>query len=121
MIYKKLQATFGRLENEELELREGLNIITCGNESGKSTWAEFLLAMLYGVDSRSRGKAGELPVKTKYAPWSGKPMEGRLELEQDGRRLFISNSRSPPAIRFSSSCSCCFCRMRAESSDSRSC
>ena len=92
MIYKKLQATFGRLENEELELREGLNIITCGNESGKSTWAEFLLAMLYGVDSRSRGKAGELPVKTKYAPWSGKPMEGRLELEQDGRRLLLQRT-----------------------------
>ena len=46
------------------------------NEAGKSTWAEFLLAMLYGVDTSEREKTGVLPVKTKYQPWSGKPMEG---------------------------------------------
>ncbi len=92
MIYKHLQATFGRLENEHLDLHEGLNVITCGNESGKSTWAELICAMLYGVDTRSRARAGELPVKTKYAPWSGKPMEGRLELEKDGQNLVLQRT-----------------------------
>ena len=95
MIYRKLQATFGRLENQTLELRPGLNVITCGNESGKSTWAEFISAMLYGVDTRSRARAGELPVKTKYAPWSGSPMEGRIELEKDGRRLVLQRTTVP--------------------------
>ena len=44
----KLSASFGSLQNAELTLDEGLNVITAPNESGKSTWAAFLMAMLYG-------------------------------------------------------------------------
>lgn len=77
----RMTATFGRLEQETLSLTDGLNVLQMPNEAGKSTWAEFLLAMLYGVDTSEREKTGVLPVKTKYQPWSGKPMEGVIELE----------------------------------------
>ena len=51
MMIKKLDATFGKLEGESLELHDGLNVISAPNESGKSTWCAFVRAMLYGVDS----------------------------------------------------------------------
>ena len=80
MIIRRMKGTFGTLAGEELKLGEGLNIIYAPNESGKSTWCAFLRAMLYGVDTAQRAKGGQLPDKTKYAPWSGAPMEGELEL-----------------------------------------
>ena len=92
MKLKSMQATFGRLDSKRLELQPGLNIISGGNESGKSTWTEFLTAMLYGVDTRARGKGAELPVRTKYDPWNGKPMAGRLELEWQGRHIALERT-----------------------------
>lgn len=88
----KLSASFGSLQNAELTLDEGLNVITAPNESGKSTWAAFLMAMLYGVDSSERTTKMNLPVKTKFKPWSGAPMEGRMELEWQGKRITIERS-----------------------------
>ena len=67
----KMTATFGKLQNETLTLNSGLNILHRPNEWGKSTWSAFLVAMLYGVDTSEREKNGILPIKTKYAPWSG--------------------------------------------------
>ena len=97
----RMTATFGRLEQETLSLTEGLNVLQMPNEAGKSTWAEFLLAMLYGVDTSEREKTGVLPVKTKYQPWSGKPMEGVIELEHAGRRITLtrtSTARAPLGV-----------------------
>ena len=79
----KLTASFGKLENETLRFHDGLNVIYAPNESGKSTWCAFIQAMLYGVDSSQRAKAGYLPDKLRYAPWSGAPMEGTMELTSD--------------------------------------
>ncbi|MBQ1264581.1 MAG: AAA family ATPase [Oscillospiraceae bacterium] len=96
-----MTASFGKLENATLTPTEGLNIITLPNESGKSTWAAFLLAMLYGVDTSERSTAGKLAVKKKYEPWSGAPMQGRMEVEHNGRRITIertSTGRVPMGV-----------------------
>lgn len=90
MIIRKLTASFGKLQQDTLELHPGLNVIESGNESGKSTWCAFIGAMLYGVDSSAREKGGILPVKVKYAPWSGAPMEGVMELTQEGSDITIT-------------------------------
>lgn len=88
-----MTASFGRLENETLELTPGLNVLSRPNEAGKSTWAAFLVAMLYGVDTAERARQGVLPAKTKYKPWSGKPMQGVLEVQtDDGRRIRVERS-----------------------------
>ena len=79
----KLTASFGKLENETLRFHDGLNVIYAPNESGKSTWCAFIQAMLYGIDSSERVRAGYLPDKLRYAPWSGAPMEGSMELTAD--------------------------------------
>ena len=83
MKINKVTASFGKLQNETLRFHEGLNIIYAPNESGKSTWCAFIRAMLYGVDSSERSRAGYLPDKLKYVPWSGAPMEGTMELTAD--------------------------------------
>lgn len=99
MIIQKMKATFGTLAGEELKLGEGLNIIYAPNESGKSTWCAFLKAMLYGVDTSQRGRNGQLPDKTKYAPWSGAPMEGEIQLTHGGKDITLRrttpNERAP--------------------------
>lgn len=90
MKINKLTASFGKLENETLSLHDGLNVIYAPNESGKSTWCAFIMAMLYGVDSSERARAGYLPDKLRYAPWSGAPMEGSMELTADRRDITIT-------------------------------
>lgn len=94
-----MTASFGKLEQETLTLGPGLNLLSRPNEAGKSTWAAFLLAMFYGIDTTERAKQGMLPAKTKYKPWSGQPMQGTLLLETgDGRRIRLertSRGRTP--------------------------
>ena len=104
MIIRHMQGTFGTLDGEQLRLDTGLNIIYAPNESGKSTWCAFLRAMLYGIDTSQRARAGFVPDKQKYAPWSGKPMAGELELEQDGKCITIrrwTEAKSAPMRGFS--------------------
>lgn len=85
----KMTATFGKLEHETLTLEPGLNIITAPNEWGKSTWCAFLIAMLYGLDTRAKTTRAALADKEHYAPWSGSPMEGRIDLNWNGRDITI--------------------------------
>ena len=87
-----MTATFGKLQGQTLELRDGLNIIEAPNETGKSTWCAFLTAMLYGINSRERDRAGFIAEKNRYAPWAGTAMSGRLDCLADGRELTITRT-----------------------------
>ncbi len=84
-----MTATFGKLDRETVEFRGGLNVICAPNEWGKSTWCAFLCAMLYGIDTRERTGKESLADKERYAPWSGKPMEGSLRISHGGRDITI--------------------------------
>ncbi len=104
MKINKVTASFGKLQNETLRFHEGLNIIYAPNESGKSTWCAFIRAMLYGVDSSERSRAGYLPDKLKYVPWSGAPMEGTMELTADHCDITLTRTtraRNAPMRDFS--------------------
>ena len=104
MTINKLTASFGKLNGESLELTEGLNVICAPNESGKSTWCAFIRAMLYGIDSAERQKAGHLPDKLRYAPWSGAAMQGEMELSAGGKDITITRAtklKSAPMREFS--------------------
>ena len=89
MKIRRMTATFGRLDKAELSLEDGLNLLELPNEGGKSTWCAFLLAMFYGIDTSRRAAKGTIPAKTKYKPWNGAAMEGRIELEWQGREITI--------------------------------
>ena len=104
MMIRKCTASFGKLNNETLSFRDGLNVIYAPNESGKSTWCAFIQAMLYGIDSSERARAGYLPDKLRYAPWSGAPMEGTMDLVADRCDITISRrtrGKSGPMQEFS--------------------
>ncbi len=101
MKIESMHATFGKLKTETLSLNPGLNVLEMPNETGKSTWCAFLLAMLYGVDTAERESKSNFPVKKHYAPWSGSAMEGKLLLEQDGQRITLerkSTARAPLGV-----------------------
>ena len=87
-----MTATFGKLEHQTLTLEPGLNIIEAPNEWGKSTWCAFLVNMLYGLDTKARSTAAVLADKDRYAPWSGSPMAGRIDLNWNNRDITIERS-----------------------------
>lgn len=89
MIIHSMTATFGKLENESLSFRPGLNVVYAPNEWGKSTWCAFLVNMLYGLETRVKTTKTALADKERYAPWSGSPMAGRIELNWNGRDITI--------------------------------
>ena len=96
-----MTATFGKLEHETLTLQPGFNIIEAPNEWGKSTWCAFLVTMLYGLDTRVKTTKAALADKERYAPWSGSPMSGRIDLCWNGRDITIERSskgRTPLGI-----------------------
>jgi len=84
-----MTASFGKLSNETLTLQPGLNIIEAPNEWGKTTWCAFLVNMLYGINTREKAGGANLVDKERYAPWSGSPISGRIELNWDGRDITI--------------------------------
>ena len=86
----EMTATFGQLDNRTLRLEPGMNWIVAPNEWGKSTWCAFLVAMFYGIDTRERSGKDTLADKERFAPWSGKPMEGRIRLEYRGRDITVA-------------------------------
>ena len=104
MRINKLTASFGKLNGDTLELHDGLNVISAPNESGKSTWCAFIRAMLYGVDSSERAKTGYLPDKSRYAPWSGAPMQGEMEVSVGDKNVTLSRGtklKTAPMREFS--------------------
>ena len=97
----KMTAPFGKLEHDTLTLEPGLNIIEAPNEWGKTTWCTFLVTMLYGLDTRVKTTKTALADKEKYAPWSGSPMAGRIDLHWNGRDITIERSskgRTPMGV-----------------------
>ena len=96
MLIHRMSANFGKLQGETLELKEGLNILQAPNETGKSTWCAFLVAMLYGINSRERDRAGFIAEKNRYAPWSGGTMLGRLDCNVDGEDISLLRATKRP-------------------------
>ena len=101
MKIRKLKATFGKLQDETLQFHSGLNVIYAPNESGKSTWCAFIRTMLYGLNLSDQSI---LPERVRYAPWSGEPMEGSMELTAEGfdmtlMRSTVSNSEPMQEFR----------------------
>ena len=87
-----MTATFGKLEHETLTLESGLNLLEAPNEWGKTTWCAFLCAMFYGLDTRGKSTKTALADKERYAPWSGSPMSGRMDLNWKGRDVTIERT-----------------------------
>ncbi len=75
---------FGKLQKFEYEFSEGLNIINKLNGWGKTTFATFIKAMLYGFDTSNKRAILENERK-RYYPWQGGKFGGNLEFEINGK------------------------------------
>lgn len=97
-----MTATFGKLEHETLTLQPGLNVISAPNEWGKSTWCAFLVAMLYGIETRQKTTRTGLADKERYAPWSGSLMSGSMDITWQDRRITIQrqSTKARPMGKF---------------------
>ena len=78
---------FGNLENKEIKLKSGINLMSEKNEKGKSTFIKFISGMFYGISKNKNGKS--ISDYEKYAPWNAKDFSGRLEYELDDKSRFI--------------------------------
>ena len=87
-----MTATFGKLNQQTISFEDGLNVLHAPNEWGKSTWCAFMTAMLYGIDTRQRNTEAQLADKEHYAPWSGAPMAGRMEIIWEGRKITMERT-----------------------------
>jgi len=95
LIWNRLTAVFGKLDNHTLLIKEGFNLIYAPNESGKSTWCAFLRTMLYGFPARDRKPTAD---KVRYLPWNGKPPEGRIDLTANGNAITLTRRTLNPSI-----------------------
>ena len=87
MKIEKIQINgFGKFENKNIELNDGINIIVGKNESGKSTLLKFINSMLYGISKNKRGK--NISDLEKYKPWNTEKYSGKIKYKLDNNNEF---------------------------------
>ena len=78
---------YGKIENREVILKNGINLIKGYNEAGKSTILSFLNSMLYGIDKTKKGNISEYD---KYLPWLSTNFSGSMEYSlSDGQKYYV--------------------------------
>ena len=79
-------AGFGKLRDREYTFSDGINVITGGNEAGKTTLRQFLTAMLFGWE---KGRAKADPYR-RYKPWDGAGVYGgAMDIEVGGKEYRV--------------------------------
>lgn len=77
MQFKNIQINgFGNLKDVNLNFKNGLNIVTGDNESGKSTLSEFIKGIFYGINKNKNGK--DFSDLEKFKPWDESNFSGKL-------------------------------------------
>ena len=82
---------YGKLSNMTLGFRDGINLISGENESGKSTLHSFFSSMIFGLE-RGRGRAARFDTYTQYRPWDGGTYGGVIEVESGGTTYSVSRN-----------------------------
>ena len=78
---------FGGLCGYDLEFSDGLTTIREENGFGKTTLAEFIRAMFYGLPARNASKT--MGRRQKYKPWNGGKYGGNLTFEHEEKQYRI--------------------------------
>ena len=79
---------FGKFSNFDYEFTNGLNVINQPNGYGKTTFASFIKAMFYGLESTAK-RTTALTDRKKYYPWQGGMYGGNIEFETKGKSYRI--------------------------------
>ncbi len=72
---------FGKLNDQEMNFDDHINLIYGKNEAGKSTLIKFITSSFYGISKNKRGK--ELSDFDQYLPWIGEDFSGKISYELD--------------------------------------
>lgn len=78
-------SNFGKLQDFSYDFEEGLNILCEENGWGKSTFAAFIRAMLYGLPQSGSRTRLEEAERRRYKPWQGGEPGGYLVFEANGK------------------------------------
>lgn len=70
---------FGKLQDFQMELKDGLHVIYGRNESGKTTLIQYIKAMLYGFNNNKKSISENY--RKKYSPWGGTKASGSLYIQ----------------------------------------
>lgn len=90
---------FGKIRDFTMTFSDGLNVIQQDNGFGKTTLANFVKAMLYGIDYTARGERRENDI-VRFQPWDGtKTFGGYLLVKHQGQtyrveRFFCGTARN---------------------------
>ena len=82
---------FGTLSDIDMDFRDGTNVILHENGWGKTTLAEFIRAMFYGIEG-SRKKEFLDNDRTRFQPWNGKYFGGEMTFEVGGKKYKIERN-----------------------------
>ena len=89
---------FGVLSDFSYTFSDGINVIFRENGWGKSSFAAFLRAMLYGLP-QTKKQALDENLRRRYAPWNGGVFGGTLVLEHAGKQYRVERTFSASAGR----------------------
>lgn len=76
---------FGNIKEKNLNFENGINLIYGENETGKSTLANFLKAIFYGVNRNKNGNA--FSEYERFKPWGESEFSGKIEYEVEGKEF----------------------------------
>ena len=79
---------FGTLSSFDYDFTSGLNVINKPNGWGKTTFANFLKAMFYGLKKNGKHSLDE-NVRKRYEPWNGGNYGGYVDFEVNGNAYRI--------------------------------
>ena len=77
---------YGNLENKEINLENGINIVYGKNESGKSTLLNYIKNIFYGISKNKNGR--DISDYERYRPWGKEDFSGKLKYELDNKKEF---------------------------------
>ncbi len=84
-------AGFGRFVHKDFDFSATLTVIKEDNGWGKTTLADFIRCMLYGLDG-GRNKSVSANDRLRYEPWNGGVFGGSLDFLYAGRKYRVERS-----------------------------
>ena len=82
---------FGVLSDVDLDFKDGVNTIIHENGWGKSTLAEFIRVMFYGLEGARKKDLYEND-RLRFQPWNGKHFGGEITFETNGKKYKVERS-----------------------------
>ena len=92
MIHKLYMRDFGCFHDTTVSFKEGYQCLPGPNESGKTTTAACIQAMLYGFSKDSPARKLYSSAYDDYFPLEGRDFSAAMELDVDGKRYLIERS-----------------------------